>query len=220
MNATEHYDGHYFRMQSVNFSVQGRADLFKFVAFIGKDDRVLDFGCGSGGLLREISAHCRGVVGVEINPVAAEHARSLGVEIWHKLEDVESCSIDVLISNHALEHVEDPLQVLRQVYRVLRSGGKTVLVVPCDKPSLGWKEHDVDMHLFSWSANNIANLVRIAGFEVLEAREILHRWPPGWAFIERNLGLPVLHVASALWARIDRRRSQVRVVAKKPNESS
>ena len=39
-------------------------------------------------------------------------------------------SIDVLICNHLLEHVEDDRRAMRELYRVLRSGGWGIMLVP------------------------------------------------------------------------------------------
>ena len=112
--------------------------------------------------------------------------------------------------------VETPLEIMRDAYRVVRPGGRVVLVVPCDAPSLRFRENDRDLHLLSWSANNIGNLLKIAGFNVAQCNEIHHRWPPFWPVIQKWFGWRAFHVASALWARADRRRSQVRAIAWKP----
>ena len=49
--------------------------------------------------------------------------------------DIESmpfsdCSFDMVIANHVLEHVADDLRALREIYRVLRPGGRAILQTP------------------------------------------------------------------------------------------
>ena len=54
-------------------------NLFIWETIVQDDDELLEFGCGGGLLLTELRA--RRKVGVEINPAAASHARSLGLDI-------------------------------------------------------------------------------------------------------------------------------------------
>lgn len=216
MKAETHYDSDYFEAQSRFDELQGTANLFKFSPYIGVHDRVLDFGCGSGALLRAIGSRSGSIVGVEVNTTAAFHAQENGVSVVDDLQKIKTDSINTFISHHALEHVENPIHVMREANRVIRPGGKIVIVVPCDAASFKWRDDEFDMHLYSWSANNIGNLLKVAGFDSMKCEELLHRWPPRWHDIQRRFGWRAFHYASAVWARIDRRRSQVRAVASKP----
>ena len=120
---------------------------------------------------------------------------------------------DAIISNHALEHVEDPLRELQKLASQLKPGGFLVLIVPCDAPSFPFKENDPDFHLYSWSANNIGNLAKCAGFNVRNASEIRTRWPPKWAWIYRLFGFEALRIATYIWGALPGWRRQVRLVA-------
>lgn len=215
IDATHYYDAAYFEWQNKAGRDQGLANLFKFSQHIEPADRVLDFGCGSGALLQAVGLRDGSLIGVEINPSAQDHARSQGLEIVAELKDVPTSSVDVVISNHALEHVENPIGILREMRRVLRSGGRIVIVVPCDRASFAFSEKDPDRHLFSWSAGNLGNLARVAGFNVLVAQEIVHKWPPKWRTVLKFSGWKGFHFVSRIWARFDRSRSQVKLVAQK-----
>lgn len=216
MKAEDFYDEAYFSRQNSGGDLQGRINLFKFSPFLRPGQRVLDFGCGSGALLRAIAGAERSLVGVEINPIAVKTAQAAGLEVVTTLDEIRDETVDMVISNHALEHTENPLAIMRQLRRVLRPGGRLVLVVPCDQARFAFCLNDPDLHLFSWSAGNIGNCARVAGFEVERAEEIVHRWPPKWKLIYQTSGEPAFHVISRLWGRISRSRSQVRVVARKP----
>lgn len=43
------------------------------------------------------------------------------------------CSVDVVICNHLLEHVDDDRRAMRELCRVLRSGGWGIMLVPEDR---------------------------------------------------------------------------------------
>jgi len=104
-------------------------------------ETVLDHACGAGMDLI-IAAHLVGpggkVIGVDMTPAmrekAIEAARLAGVadrtEIragFYEQLPVEDGSIDVVISNGVLNLAPDKTQVLREIYRVLRPGGRLFL---------------------------------------------------------------------------------------------
>ena len=43
---------------------------------------------------------------------------------------MDDCSVDAVICNHLLEHVEDDRRAMRELYRVLHSGGWGIMLVP------------------------------------------------------------------------------------------
>lgn len=146
-----------------------RSRLFTDVA--GEDLTILDFGCGTGGILRNLPARKR--VGVEVGARAAEQAKASGLEIYSSLSEVPPGSVDVAISFHALEHVDRPLDMLRELLRVLKPGGRARLVVPCETPARAkqrsWRPND-DQHLYTWTPLNFGNLAARAGFEQIQSR--------------------------------------------------
>jgi len=156
----------YFRYQVEASRNVADLEARKFAGAIRPSDTVLDFGCGSGLMLSLLN--CSRKIGIEINPVARGWAKELGVECFSSLDDVPDRCIDVAISNHALEHVERPLDELREIQRVLRTGGKLVLSLPIDD----WRKFrrydpaDLNRHLYTWSIQLLGNCLASAGFQV------------------------------------------------------
>lgn len=210
-SASDHYDDIYFQRQNASEDIRSTVTSHMFRNFIPCGARILDFGCGGGGLLRALG----GGTGVEINPAAASHAREKGLEVVSSLKDLPGDAFGAVISNHALEHTENPIAELREMARVCKRGGVIIIVTPCDRPSFGFRHDDPDFHLFSWSANNLGNAVKLAGFEILSAKEIKHNFPPRWEFVARRLGFRIFNLLS--WARghLYPPRSQVRVIGKR-----
>jgi len=79
---------------------------------------VLDLGCGSSST----------GIGVDIN-YEADITADLNEGI-----PVESQTVDVIILEHVLEHLEHPIGMLREIHRVLRAGGEAHIEVP----NAGW----------------------------------------------------------------------------------
>ena len=142
-----------------------------FAGFTNDQMTVLDFGCGTGGILNSLPAKQR--LGIEIGEAAAEIARKSGVSVFRDLDAIEDDCIDAAISYHAIEHVDSPLVILQQLRRVVRQEGKLRLVVPCEPPFLQmhrvWRTN-ADRHLYTWTPLLFGNLAERAGMEQINAR--------------------------------------------------
>jgi 2-polyprenyl-3-methyl-5-hydroxy-6-metoxy-1,4-benzoquinol methylase len=105
--------------------------------FVGSNKRVLEIGCASGYVTRALVAQGNTVVGVEIDPeaakTAAEHAERVVVGDLDDMDlDVElgGDRFDVVVLGDVLEHLRDPLPVLRSARRLLVPKGFIVVSLP------------------------------------------------------------------------------------------
>ncbi len=124
----------------------------------GDKRRLLDVGCGNGSFLVHMRQLGWEVTGVEPDEEAVSAARKkFGLEAFHgSLEEAKfpDGHFDAITMNHVIEHVIDPEGLLKECCRVLRPGGKLVVVTPNIK-SLGrrvfgeyWRGFEVPRHLF------------------------------------------------------------------------
>ena len=210
---SNHYDDKYFDWQASIGEFGGWANQSKFAEYISSDNRVLDFGCGGGFLLKRMQ--CSKKVGVEVNPSAAATARQNGIEVFGSVEEMPDRYVDVIISDNALEHTLQPLEELKALYRKSKAGGKIIFVVPCESISYRFKRNDVNHHLYSWSPMCIGNLFTEAGFSVIESKPYVHKWPPKYRFIAKVGGRRLFEIACRLYGKIERSWFQVRVIAEK-----
>lgn len=207
-----HYNQDYFDWQKNIGSFGGMANLFKFEKYISHSDNVVDFGCGGGYLLKQINAKEK--LGIEINDIAREKALSSGIKSVKCPSEVPNNFADVIISNHALEHVESPLSTLKELYPKLKKGGNIVFVVPHQKPHEKFIDQDINNHLYTWNPLTLGNLFKEAGFNINQVDTIYHRWPPQYIKIASLFGFTGFNIICRAYA-LFRRSCQIRVVATK-----
>ena len=141
----------YFAYQRSIAEANGDLVARKFQRYLRPEDCVLDFGCGGGYLLKALN--CAHRVGVEINPAALREAANNGIECHSVLDTVMDKTIDVIVSNHALEHVPFPIEALRQLKRKLKPRGALALCVPIDdwRTQKRYTPQDLNHHLHTWT---------------------------------------------------------------------
>jgi SAM-dependent methyltransferase len=208
-----HYSNAYFQWQKNIGSISGVAQKFLFEKFTDKTKNFLEFGCGGGFLLKNLEAKEK--IGIEINPEARSFALENGLSVVEDSSKVPDQWADVIISNHVLEHTHNPLEELTLLYPKLNVGGKIIFVVPHEK-KIKYTPNDINQHLFTWSEMNLGNLFVKAGYNILEVREIKHRYPPFSKFILDRLGLKYFHFFAYIYGRIMAHKiSQIRIIASK-----
>ena len=182
---SDHYLGdegeRYFLWQNSLAQVGGRIEALKFRRYIHPSNCVLDFGCAAGFTLRNIP--CARRLGIEINPAARRIALKNGIEVYATTSEVPDAVADVIISNHALEHIPYPIQALRELRAKLKPAGRLVLVVPLDdwRTQKIYDPSDINHHLYTWTPQLLGNAMQEAGFNhrKLNIRVLTHAWFPG-----------------------------------------
>jgi ubiquinone/menaquinone biosynthesis C-methylase UbiE len=101
------------------------------------DERVLDIATGPGYIAEAFARAAREVIGVDLTEamlaIARERTQQRGVtNVIFRIGDAqnlpfESEEFEIVVSRLALHHVQNPLQVVREMTRVVRRGG-TVLI--------------------------------------------------------------------------------------------
>jgi len=212
-----YYNQKYFDLQHGLGRFNGVMDAWKFRPYIKPADRVLDFGCGGGYILKE--QQCAKKYGIEINPAAGKIAESNGIEVYSSSQAAlvgMGQPVDIVISNHALEHTLQPATELQGLRALLRQGGLLVMYLPL----VAWSKEgaydpgDWCQHLYCWTPQNIGNLLATCGYDVREARLVHHLVPP---FVTLIKGWPewLRNTLCYAWSRASR-LSQTMVVAVKP----
>lgn len=133
--------------------------------------RVLDAGCGTGGLIRRLrSAHPDWTfTGLDFSPLAVELARErtgLGIVAGSvgALPFADG-QFDAVVSCDVLCQMAEPARALREFHRVLRPGGGVVLTMPAYQWLYSYHDREVG-NLRRYSRREVAVLLHDAGFAV------------------------------------------------------
>ncbi len=212
MNNKSYYDENYFKWQKELGEFGGWAELHKFIYYIKSDFNIIDFGCGGGFLLKNII--CKEKIGVEINEFARKKAEENGIKTVEYISELPDNWADLIISNHALEHVHSPLDVLIQLKPKLKKYGTIVFVVPCETIKTKFYPGDINKHLYSWGPMTLGNLFNEAGYKVYQVIPYIHKWPQHYQKIASLFGRRWFNLICMLNARIKRDGYQVKVIAK------
>jgi SAM-dependent methyltransferase len=133
--------------------------------------RVIDVGCGSGGLLAYLAARAPiAPVGLDVVPDALVYGRRRGLRALAAADALElplrSESADLVIAQDVAEHVADDGQLLSELVRVCRPSGLALIVVPAHGAL--WSTRDTRLgHYRRYTLSQLAERVQRAGFVVL-----------------------------------------------------
>lgn len=98
--------------------------------------RVLDVGCGTGTLLRELSSRGVRAIGIDLDRALVQKCRAQGLEVYHRRAegflDKFHQPLDGILLLHIIEHLdpEAVLRLLNQAVTALNPGGKIIIVTP------------------------------------------------------------------------------------------
>jgi 2-polyprenyl-3-methyl-5-hydroxy-6-metoxy-1,4-benzoquinol methylase len=110
------------------------ANAHRLLAMLPAGGRLLEIGCACGFLL--VAARERGfaVQGVEISAWASGYARqSLGLDVktgYLERLPLPAESYDVVVLADVIEHLTDPRATVRHIHRLLKPGGRLLLLTP------------------------------------------------------------------------------------------
>ncbi|UCD33221.1 MAG: class I SAM-dependent methyltransferase [Desulfobacterales bacterium] len=156
-----------------------------------KKGKLFDIGCGYGFFLQEMNIRGWQVSGLEISKTGRQFARNT-MDLTVFSEPLEHLSLpnnafDVVTLFYVIEHVLDPLLLLKEINRILKSNGLVLIRWPHTTPIvkiLGPLSKKLDLyhtpfHLYDFSLNTMASFLAYAGFSSIETVITGHTRPSG-----------------------------------------
>jgi 2-polyprenyl-3-methyl-5-hydroxy-6-metoxy-1,4-benzoquinol methylase len=139
---------------------------------------LLDVGCGSGAYASAMQARGWNVRGTEFDPLAAHTATTtygISVDVGELAAIAyPDSAFDAITARHVLEHVQEPVGFLAECWRILRPGGRLVVVTP-NVDSLGhrhfaerWRGLEQPRHLFLYGSASLRALLGRIGADSVE----------------------------------------------------
>lgn len=146
---------------------------FLLYYLVGKTGHLLDVGCGGGEILETAQSAGWLATGVDFDPGAVAGARRKGLSAYAgELADLQFSEgfFDLITLSHVIEHVPDPVALLRECRRLLSARGRLLLWTP-NADSWGrrtfksnWRGLEPPRHLHIFNRGSLEALLSMAGF--------------------------------------------------------
>lgn len=158
-------------MEQFSNIFQKRIDIISKFKDSGK---VLEVGSSTGLLLSLLKVQGWTVLGIEPSKDAAAFAKKMGIETVTKtFEQVEfkKESFDLVVFNHTLEHIHDPLFVLAKARRILKVDGLIFIDVPnfgsltAKLMGLRWPYILPNEHYWHFTKDSLFRILNKSGFQ-------------------------------------------------------
>lgn len=130
-----------------------------------KSKKILDLGCGMGGLVVALRKEGFDIVGVDSNLDYCEITKlrgkryNLNVGVVNSMAEntpFKSNSFDLIMCNDVLEHVQSPVKVLRECKRILKENGKIIIDVT---NRFGYIDHHYHLRFLNWLPRTFGNFI-------------------------------------------------------------
>lgn len=195
------------------YYLRARPEIVELVPIAAQ--RILDVGCGAGGLSATLKGRQTAEIhGVEIVEQAAAHARHHLDHVWNcgieaALPELPDGYYDCIVIADVLEHLLDPLFVISELKKKLTSNGTLIASIPniqnwgtlsellqgkWDYRSEGILDRT---HLRFFTRKSVEELFWSAGFRIARLSRTRRGEPPPSAFLDKmkDIGLSAKELA-------------------------
>ena len=153
--------------------------IIKIILEYKKPKSLLDVGCGVGVFLQNVKAIGWNARGIDMNPSAISYARSHGLDVClGKIEEqkFDPGSFDAITLFQTIEHIEDPLKILKKIHSLLRKGGILVVTTPNEESLMAkvlgkfWFGYKNIEHLYFFNKQSLSAMQSKVGFRKIIIR--------------------------------------------------
>ena len=148
-------------------------------------NRIIDIGCGEGITLEKLvkNHHGKQITGIDSEPENIAICQKHGLPVQYGTVfnlPFEADSVDCVLFFEVIEHLDESENALTEIFRVLRPGGRLILIFPNDKMFMitrlligMFKEAFYDAgHVMQWTPTKIRKMLKSTGFSTTKQRNI------------------------------------------------
>lgn len=193
----------YFKIhEPADVAEQGRTLMLVAERLLGRKGRVLELGCGRGILLKVAREMGWETYGVEMTVQFAELAREHGVIEVASAEEAKLLddNYDLVLMPAILEHLYDPISVLRRVGNALVADGILFLDIPNEASfsfaignlyshpaSINLSPTFSPYHVIGFSSQSVATALKLSGFDVVDLATVKYSNALPGGSLKRNI---------------------------------
>lgn len=138
--------------------------------------RMLDFGCGSKPYkaLFEVDEY----IGLDYDGEGHDHTNE-EIDFFYdgKTIPFDDKSFDCILATEVFEHLFNPDEILKEMHRVLRPGGKLLITCP-----FAFSEHEQPIDFARYTSFGIKDLVQRNGFKIIRQEKLGNAIEAIWQF--------------------------------------
>jgi 2-polyprenyl-3-methyl-5-hydroxy-6-metoxy-1,4-benzoquinol methylase len=161
-----------FKAEEKHFWFNVRKHIIKdmFDKYIKKDKKVIEIGAGTGNIAKMLLNEGYRVAVGDIHKNGLNYAKSYGIKERYQFDLMKSPfkeSFNVVGIFDVLEHLENDSLAVKNIYKILKTGGIVIGTVPAHKWL--WTRFDIT-HKRRYELKEIKKLFTDNGFQILEAK--------------------------------------------------
>jgi 2-polyprenyl-3-methyl-5-hydroxy-6-metoxy-1,4-benzoquinol methylase len=157
---------------------------FNFVKEMIVNKDIIDFGSGVGGFLLKAKDIAKSITGIELDSKITEHYKRNDINLVLDIDNLKDNSYDIITAFHVVEHLKEPIDILKLLISKLKKGGKLIVEVPNSNDALltvyknkAFSEFTYwSPHLFLYNSNTLKLLFNKVGGCKMEFTKYIQRY--------------------------------------------
>ncbi|MCI7046828.1 class I SAM-dependent methyltransferase [Helicobacter sp.] len=173
---------------------------FKLIKQLLVGKKLLDFGSGRAQFLLKAREIANEVAGVEIETRVQQFYEENNIPLFRSLDEIKESGgggYDLITAFHVIEHLQDPITILKQLASLLKENGKMIIEVPNANDALltiyknkAFSEFTYwSPHLYLYNPHTLQKLGEKAGLKV-DFVKCIQRYPLSNTLYWLSNGLP------------------------------
>ena len=112
-------------LEAMSYAINYNNSIYSWLSEnLENEDSILDFGSGHGEFFNRFRVENANIIGIE--PDLSMHRHYKNNKIYQSIDKVDK-SFSLIYSVNVLEHIENPVKVIEELYRITANNGKLII---------------------------------------------------------------------------------------------